>query len=136
MTFGFSCVGLFFLILLFVPNLFWTKNKPKDYDKYVCNENKVLLMPKRAGEVLVCCAALLFSDFSIKSVSPWSLWLPAAALVMALYEVYWVRYFCGEKTMQSFYSSLLGVPMAGASLPVIAFLLLGLYAKTRSSSSR
>lgn len=43
MTFGFSYVGLIFLILLFVPNLIWTKNRPKDYDQYACNENKILL---------------------------------------------------------------------------------------------
>ena len=32
--------------------------------------------------------------------------------------------------MQDFYSSLLGIPVAGASLPVIAFLLLAVYGKS------
>ena len=31
--------------------------------------------------------------------------------------------------MQSFYSSLLGIPVAGATLPVLAFLLLAIYGK-------
>ena len=31
--------------------------------------------------------------------------------------------------MQDFYSSLLGVPVAGATLPVLAFLSLGIYGK-------
>lgn len=129
MTFGFSYVGLLFLILLFVPNLFWTKNKPKDYDKYVRNEKKILLVLERTGQVLVCCIVLIFSDFNIGSVSLWSLWLLAAAMVMVLYEGYWIRYFRSKKTMQDFYSSLLGIPVAGATLPIIAFLLLGVYGK-------
>lgn len=129
MTFGFSYAGLFFLALLFVPNLFWTKNKPKDYDKYVCNENKLLLALERTGEVLVCGIVLMFSGFHVGSVSLWSLWLLAAALAMALYEVYWIRYFRSAKTMRDFYSSFLGVPVAGASLPILAFLLLGVYGK-------
>ena len=31
MHFGFSYVGLCFLLMLFVPNLLWTKQMPKDY---------------------------------------------------------------------------------------------------------
>ena len=42
--FGFSYIGVIWLIMLFVPNGFWAKNKPTDYDKYVGNENKILLM--------------------------------------------------------------------------------------------
>ena len=29
-----------FLLLLFISNAFWTKNKPEDYDTCVKNENK------------------------------------------------------------------------------------------------
>ncbi len=125
---GFSYVGLVFLIMLFVPNLFWTKNKPLDYEKYAANENRLLLILERSGEVLVTCLALIFSDFNVR-LSVWSLWLAAAFLLMVLYEVYWIRYFRSEKTMADFYSSLLGIPVAGASLPVSAFLLLGIYGK-------
>lgn len=128
MNFGFSYVGLIFLVMLFVPNLFWTKNKPIDYEKYAVNENKLLLILERSGEALVTCSALIFSDFNIK-LSLWGLWLAAAFLLMILYEVYWVRYFRSGKTMADFYSSLLGVPVAGATLPVAAFLLLGIYGK-------
>ena len=46
------------------------------------------------------------------------------------YEIYWIKYFKSKKTMQDFYSSLLGIPVAGASLPVIAFLLLAVYGKS------
>ena len=54
---------------------------------------------------------------------------PGPVVMMVLYEVFWVRYFRGEQTMQSFYSSLLGIPVAGATLPVLAFLLLAIYGK-------
>lgn len=128
MNFGFSYVGLIFLVMLFVPNLFWTKNKPIDYEKYAANENKLLLILERTGEVLVTCSALIFSDFNVR-LSLWSLWLAAAFLLMILYEAYWIRYFRSGKTMADFYSSLLGVPVAGATLPVAAFLLLGIYGK-------
>lgn len=57
-------------------------------------------------------------------------WLIAAFLLMVLYEVYWIRYFRSEKTMKDFYSSLLGIPVAGATLPVLAFLMLAVYGKS------
>lgn len=129
MHFGFSYVGLIYLVMLMLPNILWTKNQPKDYDKYVRNENKILLALERIGEVLVSCAALVFSDFNIKPWSPWSLWLVASFVLMVLYEVFWIRYFRSEKTMKDFYSSILGIPVAGATLPVLAFLLLAVYGK-------
>ncbi len=129
MHFGFSYIGLLFLLMLLFPNLLWSKNKPKDYDTYVQNENKFLRLFERVGEVLVTCLSLIFSDFNINEISVWSVVLLGAFVFMILYEIYWVRYFKSEKTMQDMYSSLCGIPVAGASLPVIAFLLLGIYGK-------
>ena len=129
MTFGFSYVGLIYLVMLMLPNIIWTKNQPKDYEKYVGNENKVLLAFERVGEVLVSCAALVFSDFNIKPWSLWSWWLVASFALMVLYEIYWIRYFKSERNMEDFYSSILGIPVAGATLPVLAFLLLAVYGK-------
>ena len=63
MKFGFSYIGFIFLLMLVLPNIIWGKNKPKDYDKYVKNENKVLLLFERAGEVLVICAFCLLSVY-------------------------------------------------------------------------
>ena len=108
MNFGFSYVGLIFLIMLMLPNIAWTKNQPKDYEKYVVNENKVLLTLERIGEVLVSCAALIFSDFNFRPWSSRSWWLVP---------------------MEDFYSSILGIPVAGATLPVLAFLSLAVYGK-------
>ncbi|MBO5495525.1 MAG: hypothetical protein J5964_07390, partial [Eubacterium sp.] len=50
-------------------------------------------------------------------------------LLMILYEIYWIRYFKSEKTMKDMYSSILGIPVAGATLPILAFILLGAYGK-------
>lgn len=129
MHFGFSYVGFIFLLMLFIPNSFWTKNKPKDYDKYVKNENRILKIFESIGQILVTCIVLIFRDFSIKTGSLWILWLAAALIFMVLYEIFWIRYFKSEKTMKNFYSSLIGIPVAGATLPVIAFFLLGIYGK-------
>lgn len=78
MHLGFSYIGLIFLIMLMIPNLYWTKNQPKDYEKYVHNENKILLLFERAGEVLVTCLLLIFSDFNIQGITAWMIWLIAA----------------------------------------------------------
>ena len=130
MHFGFSYVGLVYLVMLMLPNVIWTKNQPKNYEKYSPNENKVLLAFERIGEVLVSCVSLIFSDFNIKPWSNWAWWLIVSFLLMVLYEIYWIRYFKSEKIMKDFYSSILGIPLAGATLPVLAFLLLAVYGKS------
>ncbi|MBR1749708.1 MAG: hypothetical protein IJ740_02320 [Ruminococcus sp.] len=129
MHFGFSYVGLVFLLMLMIPNIIWSKHQPKDYDKYVIYENKILLIFERIGEVLVSALSLIFSDFNIGIISLWSIFLLIAFMLMLLYEVYWIRYFKSKKTMQDMYSSILGIPVAGATLPVLAFLLLGIYGR-------
>ncbi|MBP3250908.1 MAG: hypothetical protein J6M48_11225 [Ruminococcus sp.] len=129
MKFGFSYVGLIFLAMLMVPNLIWAKNQPKDYEKYAANENKLLLGLERTGEVLVSGMALIFRDLNLRSWTSWSWWLVGAFLLMILYEIYWIRYFKSENTMKDMYSSILGVPVAGATLPVAAFMLLAVYGK-------
>ncbi|MCM1115067.1 MAG: hypothetical protein NC397_06175 [Clostridium sp.] len=129
MHFGFSYVGLIFLVLLFAPNSLWTRHKPKDYENHVKNESRILKIFESIGQILVSCIVLIFKDFNIKLGSWWIIWLILSAICMVLYELYWVRYFKSEKTMKDFYSSLLGIPVAGATLPVIAFFLLGIYGK-------
>ncbi len=59
----------------------------------------------------------------------WSWWLVAEFAMMIMYEIWWVRYFCGRRTLADFYSSFLGGSVAGARLPVIIVLLLGIYGK-------
>ena len=129
MNLGFSYTGLIFLLMLMIPNIIWTKLQPQNYEQYVKNENKLLQMLERAGEALVTVIALIFTDFNINSLSLWTLWLAAAFLLMMLYEIYWIRYFRSERTMADFYGSILGIPRAGATLPVAAFFLLSIYGK-------
>ena len=129
LNFGFSYIGFFSLLMLMIPNIIWSKNQPKDYEMYVTNENKVLLFLERVGESLVTVIVLIFKDFNIYSISYWSLFLLFAFLFMILYEFYWIRYFKSPKTMKDMYSSILGIPVAGATLPVLSFFLLGIYGK-------
>lgn len=128
-TFGFSYIGLLFLVMLFVPNALWTKHRPEGYEALEKNEPRWLLLLERIGQVLVTATALCFSDFNPNSLSLWTLWLIAAFLLMALYEVCWCRYFIGAHTLSAFYGNQFGIPVPLAVLPVAAFLLLGIYGK-------
>lgn len=124
---GFSYIGLIFMLMLFIPNLIWTNKQPQGYSAK--NESKFLVVLERVGEVLTTCCVLIFSDFNLQGMSKWSLWLAAAFALMVMYEVWWVRYFKSERKLADFYSSFLGIPVAGATLPVAAFFLIGIYGK-------
>lgn len=84
---------------------------------------------ERTGEALTTVCALVFEDFNWHGWSGRSWWFFAALGLMVLYELWWVRYFLSERKLSDFYSSFLGVPLAGATLPVAAFFLLGVYGK-------
>ncbi len=89
---GFSYIGLIFLLMLMIPNLIWTRYQPEGYDSQ--GENKILLIFERAGQILVTCGALIFSDLNLRSWTLWSLWLVAAAIFMILYEGWWIIACC------------------------------------------
>ena len=124
---GLSYVGAVYLAMLFIPNILWSRTRPKGYS--VQGENRVLRVLEGAGQVGCTCCALVFSDFNLRPFSPWSLWLAASFALMVLYELWWLRYFKGPRRQADFYSSVLGIPVAGAALPVGAFLLLGIYGR-------
>ncbi|MFP5115521.1 hypothetical protein ACSU64_24525 [Bacillaceae bacterium C204] len=124
---GFSYVGLIYLLMLWIPNTIWSKNKPIDYN--TTQENKILLLFERVGQVCCTCSILIFSDYNITPFSAWSWWIIASFFLMILYEISWIRYFIHEHTEENFYRSFCGIPVPGASLPVMAFLLLGIYGK-------
>ena len=125
--FGFSYIGLIFILLITVPNLFWTKRVPEGYDPQ--SENRVLRVFERAGQALTTCSALIFSDFNPHEWSRWSWWLIAAFALMLLYEIWWIRYFRSGRKLSDFYIGFLGIPVAGATLPVAGFFLLGVYGR-------
>ena len=123
----FSWLGALFLLGLTVPNLLWTRRKPQDYDP--SHEDCRLTLLERIGQVWVTSGALLSRGIAW---GPWSVrswWLVGAAALMALYEIWWARYFRSSRTMADFTAGLLGIPVAGASLPVAAFFLLGIYGR-------
>lgn len=123
--FGFSFTGAVYLLMLFIPNIIWAKNLPKDYDPG--HENKYLLLLERAGEVLTSCCAVCFRDYDEHRPGTRIILLAVSFALMIMYELYWIRYFRSKRTLRDFYSSFLGVPLAGATLPVLAFLLLGVF---------
>jgi len=129
MHFGFSYVGLVYLAMLMIPNIIWTKNKPENYERYAGNENRMLLALERIGEVLVSAIALVFSDFNLCPWDAWCMWIVLSFVLMLLYEAFWIRYFRSERTMNDFYRGFAGIPVAGATLPVAAFFLLGVYGR-------
>ena len=129
MNFGFSYVGLIYLAMLMVPNLIWARNKPENYAQYAGKENRVLLALERTGEVLVSAIVLVFSDFDLRPWDAWCLWLVLSFILMLLYEAFWIRYFGSGRTMRDFYRGFAGIPVAGATLPVAAFFLLGVYGR-------
>lgn len=123
MDFGFSLVGFVFLVMLFVPNLLWSRYPPSDYEKYSKNENKLLLTLERIGEVLVSILSLFCGvNFSF------NVFLMIAVFLMVLYEIYWARYFTSSMTMHDMYDDFCLIPVPGATLPVISFFLLGICA--------
>ncbi|WP_233500627.1 hypothetical protein [Paenibacillus antibioticophila] len=124
---GFSYVGLIYLLMLFIPNMIWSKSQATDNEN--THENKVLIGLERVGQAGCTGSVLIFSDFNITAFSAWSLWLIASFLLMILYEICWIRYFTSKHTKEEVYRSFCGIPVPLASLPVMAFLLLGIYGK-------
>lgn len=124
--FGFSWVGLIWLLMLMIPNIIWAKHKPKDYDSR--DENKGLVIFERIGEVLTTTILLVFSDTNIIALDWWSVWFFIALLLMILYIFCWVKYF-NNPTLTNFYGSFLSIPVPLASLPCLSILLLSIYGK-------
>lgn len=130
--FGFSWVGAAFLAMLMVPNLIWARHKPQGYEAYAAQENRLLLALERLGQAAVTCLLLISANLDPDpGAAPGRVgWLAAAFGLMLLYEAHWVRYFRSEKTMRDYYRSLLGIPLAGATLPVAAAGLLSIFCKS------
>ena len=135
---GFCITGLIYLIMLFVPNIIWgSGRKPAGYDEAEKRENKVLLAFERIGQVAATVSVLIFPaiDPLIKILPDglyfkWRiLFLITAFILMILYECYWIKYFKSTRTLEDMYSSFAGFPVAGATLPVLALLLMGIYSR-------
>jgi len=115
------------MIMIQVPNIMWARRKPDGYDP--TGENKMLLFVERIGQILCTTAILIFNDTVPRKWEPWLAWFISSALLMLLYEGFWIRFFRGGRTLRDFYRPFLGIPAPGATLPVTAFLLLGVYGR-------
>ena len=124
--FGFSYVGVIYLLMLFIPNIAWSKRQPEGYDELSKHESPTLLALERIGEVATSCAAVVFVCPRGYSM-PWLLWVLAAFALMLLYEAAWIRYFRGGNRLVDMYVPLGPIPIPLASLPVVAFFLLGIW---------
>ena len=125
--FGFSYIGLIYMLMLQIPNIMWAQKKPEGYDP--SGENKILSVFERFGQVLCTASVLFFSDTNPHGWEPRLLWLFVSVLLMVLYEGFWIRYFIGGRALRDFYRPFIGVPAPGAVLPVVAFGLLGVYGR-------
>ncbi len=126
---GISVVGSVFLLMLFTPNIIWSKNQPAGYEESAKRENKTLLALERTGEVLSCIFVVTDRRLDRFSLSPRLGYIILALILMTLYELYWIKYFRSSRTLADMYSDYCGFPLAGASLPVFSVFLLGVYSR-------
>lgn len=129
LKFGFSINGFIFALMLLIPNITFAKYKPDNYAELSKKENKFLVVLERIGEALTLVSMLIFKDPSVKIITPWVAWLVLSFALMTAYEIYWIRFFKSNLTLCDFYRPLLGLRVAGASLPAMAMLCLGLYSQ-------
>lgn len=122
----FSLLGLVYVLLLLVPNLLWFKNHSISQKK----ENKVFVLLEKSGQIMVIFCLLFFSNTTFTLHSMWTLWLAFSLFFMILYLIWWIRYFKSEQTEEDLVRPFLGIPLAGAVLPLISFILLGIYANS------
>lgn len=128
-SFGFSWVGLAFLLALFVPNIVWAAfAKPTDYNPDA--EDRTLRVFERVGQIATTTLAVVTTGADPGSWTAWSWWLVAAVALLVAYEITWIRYFTSTRTAIDFTRNLLGIRVPLASLPVAAFLLLGVYERS------
>lgn len=125
--FGFSYIGLSFLLLLIIPNIVWSRHQPKNYIQYAKQEKISLRILERVGEVAISCLLVICKNFNIYQFSMKIIFLLLAYICMIFYEICWIRYFKSKQTMFHFYYPFLGMPIPLAILPIGSFVMLSLY---------
>ena len=133
---GFSAAGLFFVIMLFVPGFIRTKIvEHEGHEESPRSDSQALLLLDHCGEIALIISLLVFPSVNLHIrilpegiYSDWRIimWVAAFVLVI-LYECYWIKFFRSPKTIKDLCSSFAGYPLAGATLPFMVALLLGLY---------
>lgn len=126
--FGFSWLGVAFVVALFLPNIIWAKNRPRNADPQ-WGQSSVALGLERLGQILVCAAAITCARLQLGTWRSASWMIVAAAALMVAYEVWWARYFKEHRNDPGFYSGFIYIPVSGAFLSLGSFLLLGIFAQ-------
>lgn len=126
MQFGFSAVGLVMLAMLFVPSIIWGRRQPLGYTEIAERKSPALCIFERVGQIAVTASALVFVCPEGYAM-PWLLWLAPTFALMLLYEAAWVRYFRSDGEVRDMYRPLGFIPVPLATLPVAAFVLLGIW---------
>ncbi len=123
---GFSVTGFVFLLCLLVPSLIWSGSRG---ERPAGKEHRGLLVLERIGQAALAVLLPLCRDTDPRRAGTWPALYGAAWICMALYLIFWIRYFRGPRTLRAFYRPLAGVPLPGAVLPAAAALLLALYGR-------
>lgn len=125
-SFGFSWVGLAFVLCLLGPNLcYYFLMRPKDEVKI--QPDMRLLVAERLGQGLCVFCLLFFRNYDYAFGQGWPWWGVAAVFFMALYLAGWLRYFMGKGRFADTLRPFLGVPIPLAVFPVLAILFMGVY---------
>lgn len=110
-----------------IPNIVGSFYLPKELS--TLKENKYYVALERVGQVGSVICLVIFKDFNLMAFSMWSIWIIISFGCLVLYEVSWIRYLKSNHNMSNFYRSLMGIPMPMVILPIISFVLLGIYGK-------
>lgn len=116
-----SYIGIGYMVLLFLPNIIWTKFKPQNYDS--SHEARLLVILERVGEILTTFFAIVSFRQTTYQID---ILFVLSVLCMLLYEGYWLYYFKSDHQLSDFYCSFCRIPLAGATLPIMAFVFLSL----------
>lgn len=125
--FGFSWLGVAFVVTLFVPDIVWARNRPGGPEPQATSSMALGL--ERLGQILVCAALITCEPLQIGAFDPASWLVVGAAALMAAYEVWWAKYFRKHRNEPGFFGGSLYIPIGGALLSITSLLLLGIYAR-------
>lgn len=117
-------LGFLYIGLILLPNIIYAVLKPN-----IHTENKLLNIFEKAGAILIIISLLISDDFNINYRSNYTLLLILSFILMLMYECFWIRYFFKGRKLVYLYGSFLGIPLAGAVLPIASFFILGIYSK-------
>lgn len=125
MSFTFSPLGAVYLAMLFVPNAVWALSR-RERGSAPGKERPALVALERVGQATTTLASLVSPAAPAPGSARFACF-GVSLLAMALYELGWLRYFQSDRSAASLHRSFGPIPLPLAVLPVLGFLLLGVY---------